>query len=132
MRASSGGGRDGAPYLAVTIGDCLTYAYDAAAVESYRGAWAEAVHIARTRRLPEHPTTPGQRLAPPGEDFAVACTVRGAQDVSVHGHTPAGGRPVIAVAVGSVTVHVHTGSAAASCLHAWTRAATVTALLEDA
>lgn len=34
VKASSGGGRGGAPYVVVGVGTCLTYAYDQAAVDS--------------------------------------------------------------------------------------------------
>ena len=34
VKASSGGGRGGAPYIVVQVGTCLTYAYDRAAVEA--------------------------------------------------------------------------------------------------
>lgn len=130
VRASSGGGRDEAPYLSVTVGNCLTYAYDTAAADCYLAAWTEAVHIARSLRLPEQPPLTGQRTSTPGQDFAVACTVRGQQHTSVHGHVTTG-RPTLTVAVGSVTVQVHTASAAVSYLAAWNRAATATALLES-
>ena len=131
VTASSGGGRDGAPYVAVTVGALLTYAYTKAAVDSHLDAWTKAAEVNRFVRLPEFAPASGHRRHV-GEDLVVACTVSAGQQHSVTSQAGADGRPVLIVTVGAVTVHVHTPTALHSYLAAWTRAATVTALLEDA
>lgn len=52
----------GAPYLAVTVRDCLTYAYDPA-VSCYGAARAEAVQIARALRMTEQQPRAGRVAA---------------------------------------------------------------------
>jgi hypothetical protein len=129
--AYSDGGRGGAPYLAVGVGTCLTYAYDQAAVASYREAWEDAERMNRSVRLPEFtPATATRRHA--GEDVGVLCNVSAEQRSTVRSSTGADGRPVITVTVGAVTVQAHTTTAVRSYLDAWRKAATVTGLLEDA
>ena len=53
VNASSGGGRGGAPYVAVGVGACLTYAYDRAAVTSHVVAWRDAEQVNRSVQLPD-------------------------------------------------------------------------------
>ena len=131
VRAYSGGGRGGAPYVVVGVGTCLTYAYDQAAVDSYVLAWEVAERLNRTVRLPEFtPTSATRRHA--GEDLSVLCNVTAEQRRNVLSSTGADGRPVITGTVGAVTVDVHTTSALRSYLAAWRKAATVTGMLEDA
>lgn len=123
--------RGGAPYLAVGVGTCLTYAYDEAAVASYLGAWEDAERMNRSVRLPEFiPTTATRRHA--GEDVSVLCNVSAEQRSTVRSSTGADGRPVLTVTVGAVTVQAHTTTAVRAYLDAWRKAATVTGLLEDA
>lgn len=131
VQASSGGGRDGRPYLAVAVGNSLTWAYDRAALKSYVSAWREAAQANQAVRLQEFAPGSGQG-AHDGEDLAVGCTVTSAQPYKVTATVGTGGRPVITVTVGAVTVAVHTTSALLSHLHAWTRAATAAGLLDTA
>ncbi len=117
VRASSGGGRGGAPYVVVQVGGCLTYAYDRAAVDSHLMAWQDAEQINRAVRLPELPPTSGTgRRA--GEDLGVLCQVSAEQPRSVTSSTGPDGRPIITVTVGAVTVEVHTTTALRSYLAA--------------
>lgn len=129
--AHSGGGRNDQAYVAVTVGACVTYAYDRAAVASYVAAWTEAAQANRCVRLPEFAPESGHLLHF-GEDLTVACNVTAAQRHSVSSSTGPDGRPVMTVTVGAVSVRVHTTSALQSYLSAWTKAATVTSLLQDA
>ena len=130
VRAYSGGGRGGAPYIAVGVGTCVTYAYDSAAVTSHVGAWEDAERMNRSVRLPEFaPATATRRHT--GEDLSVLCNVSAEQRSHVLSSTGADGRPVITVTVGAVTVDVHTTTALRSYLAAWRKAATVTGMLED-
>lgn len=130
VKASTGGGRGGAPYVVVQVGASLTYAYDQAAIDSYVRAWEAAERMNTSVRLPEFaPASASRRHT--GEDLSVLCNVSAEQRSSVFSTTGADGRPVITVTVGAVTVDVHTTSALSSYLAAWHRAATVTGLLED-
>ncbi len=131
VRASSGGGRGGAPYVVVQVAGCLTYAYDRAAVDSHLLAWRDAEQVNRTVRLPELPPTSGAR-GHAGEDLGVLCTVSAVQPRSVTGSTGPDGRPLITVTVGAVTVEVHTTTALRSCLVAWRKAGSASGLLKDA
>ncbi len=131
VRAYSGGGRGGAPYVVVGVGACLTYAYDQAAVASYLGAWEDAERMNRSVRLPEFtPATATRRHA--GEDVSVLCNVSAEQGSTVLGSTGADGRPVLTVTVGAVTVQVHTTTALRSYLVAWRKAGAVTGMLAPA
>jgi hypothetical protein len=131
IRASSGGGRGGAPYIAVQVGACLTYAYDRAAVRSHLEAWQQAEKVNRSVRLPEFlPATASRRHA--GEDLTVLCNISAAQHFAVTSNIGPDRRPVITVIVGAVTVDAHTTTALRSHLAAWRRAWTVTELLQDA
>ncbi len=130
VKASSGGGRGGAPYIAVQVGACLTYAYDRAAVRSHLEAWQQAEKVNRSVRLPEFlPATATRRHA--GEDLTVLCNVSAAQHFAVTSSIGADRRPVITVTVGAMTVDAHTTTALRSHLTAWRRACTVTDLLQN-
>jgi hypothetical protein len=131
VKASSGGGRGGAPYVVVQVGTCLTYAYDQAAIDSHVLAWEAAERMNRTVRVPEFtPASATRRHA--GEDLSVLCNVSADQRHTVTSSTGPDGRPVLTVTVGAVTVDVHTTTALRSYLAAWRKAATVTGMLEDA
>ncbi len=130
VKASSGGGRAGAPYVVIQVGTCLTYAYDQAAINSHVRAWEAAERMNLTVRVPEFtPASASRRHV--GEDLSVLCNVSGEQRSSVLSTTGADGRPLITVTVGAVTIDVHTTTALRSYLAAWRKAATVTGLLED-
>ena len=129
VQASSGGGRGGAPYIAVRVGSLLVYAYHHAAAESFLTGWEKAAQINRTVRLPEFQPRSAARIHA-GEDLAVVCTVGARQRHTVTAQHGPDGRPVLTVTVGAVTIDVHTTTALASHLQAWREAATVTALLE--
>jgi len=138
VRASSGGGRGGRPYVAVTVGACLTYVYDAAALATFLAAWTRAEQANRSVRLPDFapPSRTRGNLAPPGqqpdpEDLAVVHTVQADLVHSVLVDTDDLGRPVLTVTVGAVRVQVHTTTALRSDLAAWTQAGTVRVLLPD-
>jgi len=130
VQASRGGGREGLPYVAVTIGDCLTYVYDRDALASYLGAWREAARVNRAMRLGEFgPLRQEQREFACGEDFAVVCNVTGERHTSVSARVEASGRPVMTVIVGAVTTTVHTTTALRSYVEAWTLASKSRAIL---
>ena len=59
VHASGGGGRGDAPYVAVTVGKCLTYAYDRDALGAHLRAWRRAAELNRGLRLPGAPTPSG-------------------------------------------------------------------------
>jgi hypothetical protein len=132
VRASSGGGRGGGrPYLAVTVGECLTYVYDSDAFVSYLSAWRQAAALNRAVRLPEFgPLREQQQAFAHGVDFAVGANVTGEQHTAVVATTQATGRQVLTVVVGGVTVRVHTTTALLSYVAGWTRAETARAILE--
>ncbi len=52
VRASGGGGRNDQPYIAVTVGECLTYVYDRDALTSHLRAWKDAAKQNESLRLP--------------------------------------------------------------------------------
>jgi len=138
VRASSGGGRGGRPYVAVTVGACLTYVYDAAALATFLAAWTRAQQANRSVRLPEFapPSRTRGEVVPTGqhpdpEDLAVVHTVQADPVHSVLGGTDDLGSPVLTVTVGAVRVQVHTTTALRSYLAAWTQAGTVRVLLPD-
>ena len=126
--ASGGGGRDDLPYVAVTVGDCLTYVYDRAALASHVRAWQDAAALNRGLRLPEQPV-PADAHRHAGQDLALVCTVQGAQRHTVTGAGEPTG-PVLTVVVGAVTVRVHTTTALVSYLTGWTRADALAAILD--
>jgi len=112
-RAHSSGGRGDQPYIAVTVGDCLTYLYDRDALAAHVRAWREAAAHNQSLRLP---TAPAAQVAGPDErqDVSVVCTVFGAQQHAVTVEAGQSAR-VLSVVVGAVTVRVHS-SAALRCV----------------
>ena len=124
-------GAGGAPYVAVGVGCCLTYAYDRGAIDSHVSAWQDAEQVNRSVRLPEFPPATATRRHA-GEDLSVLCNVSAEQRHSVTSSAGPTGRPVITVTFGAVTVGVHTTTALRSHLTAWRKAATVTGMLKDA
>ncbi len=132
VHASSGGGRGGRPYLAVTVGQCLTYVYDFDALSCHLQTWREAAKLNRTVRLGEFgPSPAAQQAFAQGQDLTVVSHVTGGQPVTVHANTRASGRPVLIVTVGAVTIAVHTTTALTAYLHTWTRAGTAQEILEQ-
>ena len=129
VRASGGGGRGDAAYVAVTVGDCLTYSYDRDALRSHLRAWQEAAEVNRSLRLPEQPAREAAARQG-GQDVALVCTVTGAQRFTATSAVEAGA-PVLSVVIGAVTVRVHTTTALASYLAAWTEAQTLAGILDD-
>jgi len=116
-RAHAGGGRGDQPYIAVTVGDCLTYRYDRDALAAHVRAWREAAAHNQSLRLP---TAPAAQVAGPDgrQDVGVVCTVFG-------GHAR-----VLSVVVGAVTVRVHSSAALRCYLLAWNRAQALAVILE--
>ena len=55
VQASAGGGRGDLPYLAVTVGGCLTYVYDRDGLASHVAAWRDAAGYNQSLRLPPVP-----------------------------------------------------------------------------
>jgi hypothetical protein len=125
VRASSGGSRGGRPYVAVTVGECLTYVYDHDALVSYLSAWREAAALNRTVRLSEFgPLREQQQAFAHGAAFGVVANITGEQHTAVVASTEATGRQVLTVIVGGVAVRVHTTTALLSYVNGWTRADT--------
>ncbi|BEP14025.1 hypothetical protein acdb102_23360 [Acidothermaceae bacterium B102] len=60
VMARDGGGPQDRPYLAVSVGDCLTYVYDRDALFSHVNAWREAVRQAASVLLPRSGSPPGR------------------------------------------------------------------------
>jgi len=122
------GGRGGQRYIAVTVGDCLSYLYDRDALAGHVRAWREGAAHNQSLRLP---TAPAAQLAGPDgrQDVTVVCTVFGAQQHAVTGQ--AGQRTqVLSVVVGAVTVWVHSSAALRCYLLAWNRAQALAVILE--
>ena len=130
VRASSGGGRGGLAYVAVTVGQCLTYVYDVDGLGAHLQAWRQAAQMNRAVRLGEFgpPLTAQQGFAH-GQDLAVVCHVNGEQPVGGQASAGSGGRPVMTVTVGAVSTTVHTTTALLSYLDGWTRAGTAQVIL---
>ena len=109
VHAHASGGRGDQPYIAVTVGDCLTYLYDRDALAAHVRAWREAAAHNQSLRLP---TAPAAQVAGPDgrQDVSVVCTVFGAQQ---HAVTVEAGQStrVLSVVVGAVTVRVHSSAA---------------------
>lgn len=112
----------------MTVGQCLTYAYDRDALHSHLQAWTDATRQNTTLRLPM--TLPESAQPVALSEFAVVLSVIGPQRSRVIGEPGAQGRGVISVTVGAVTVRVHTSEALRSHLQAWTRAAALAAVLD--
>ncbi len=128
-RAHASGGRGDQPYIAVTVGDCLTYLYDRDALAGHVRAWREAAAHNQSLRLPTAP--PAQVAGPDGrQDVTVVCTVFGGQQHAVT--VEAGQRTrVLSVVVGAVTVRVHSSAALRSYLLAWSRAQALAVILDE-
>ena len=128
-RAHGSGGRGDQPYIAVTVGDCLTYLYDRDALAAHVRAWWEAAAHNQSLRLP---TAPAAQLAGPDgrQDVSVVCTVFGAQQ---HAVTVEAGQStrVLSVVVGAVTVWVHSSAALRCYLLAWNRAQALAVILDE-
>jgi len=130
VHAHASGGRGDQPYIAVTVGDCLTYLYDRDALAAHVRAWRDAAAYNQGLRLPTAPAAP-QVAGPDGrQDVTVVCTVFGAQQHAVT-IEPAQGGPVLSVVVGAVTVRVHSSAALRCYLLAWNRAQALAAILDE-
>ncbi len=107
--AHASGDRGDQRYIAVTVGDCLTYLYDRDALAAHVRAWREAAAHNQSLRLP---TAPAAQVAGPdgGQDVTVVCTVFGAQQHAVTVEAGQSAR-VLSVVVGAVTVWVHSSAA---------------------
>jgi len=127
-RAHAGGGRGDQPYIAVTVGDCLSYLYDRDALAAYVRAWREAATHNQSLRLP---TAPAAQVAGPDgrQDVSVVCTVFGGQQHAVTVEAGQSAR-VLSVVVGAVTVWVHSSAALRCYLLAWNRAQALAVILE--
>ncbi len=128
-RAHAGGGRGDQPYIAVTVGDCLTYLYDRAALAGHVRAWREAAAHNQSLRLP---TAPAAQVAGPDgrQDVSVVCTVFGGQQHAVTVEVGQRTR-VLSVVVGAITVWVHSSAALRCYLLAWSRAQALAAVLDE-
>ncbi len=128
-RAHAGGGRGDQPYIAVTVGDCLTYLYDRDALAAHVRAWREAAAYNQSLRLP---TAPAAQVAGPDgrQDVTVLCTVFGAQQHAVTVEAGQAAR-VLSVVVGAVTVRVHSSAALRCYLLAWSRAQALAVILDE-
>ena len=62
VHAHASGGRGDQPYVAVTVGDCLSYLYDRDALAAHVRAWREAAAHNQSLRLP---TAPAAQVAGP-------------------------------------------------------------------
>lgn len=120
VTAASVGGRGDKPHVVVWVGECLTYVYDREALRSHVDAWREAAKQNTSVRLPAKPTASGTLQN--GQDLALVRNVYGRQWHAVLAEQTSTGSVVITVAVGAVTVRVHSAEALRSYLLAWTRA----------
>jgi hypothetical protein len=125
----SGGGRNDQPYIAVTVGECLTYVYDRGALMSYLQAWQQAAAQNNVTRLPVTAATASAHQ--PGQDFAIACNVVGWQRTTVIEETTPPGVRRIAVTVGAVCVRIYASEALRCHVAAWTRAADLAVIFDD-
>jgi len=129
VHAHASGGRGDQRYIAVTVGDCLTYLYDRDALAAHVRAWREAAAHNQSLRLP---TAPAAQVAGPDgrQDVTVVCTVFGGQQHAVT--VEAGQRTrVLSVVVGAVTVRVHSSAALRCYLLAWNRAQALAVILAE-
>ena len=117
-RAHASGGHGDQPYIAVTVGDCLSYLYNRDALAAHVRAWREAAAHNQSLRLP---TAPAAQVAGPDgrQDVGVVCTVFG-------GHAR-----VLSVVVGAVTVWVHSSAALRCYPLAWNRAQALAMILDE-
>ena len=129
VHAHASGGRGDQPYIAVTVGDCLSYLYDRDALAAHVRAWREAAAHNQSLRLPT--ASAAQIAGPDGrQDVSVVCTVFGAQQHAVT--VEAGQRArVLNVVVGAVTVWVHSSAALRCYLLAWSRAQALAVILDE-
>jgi len=127
-RAHARGGRGDQRYIAVTVGDCLSYRYDRDALAAHVRAWREGAAHNQSLRLP---TAPAAQVAGPDgrQDVTVVCTVFGAQQHAVTVQAGQSAR-VLSVVVGAVTVRVHSSAALRCYLLAWNRAQALAVILE--
>jgi len=125
--ANGGGGPQDQPYIAVTVGDALTYVYDQVGLACHVTAWREAAGLNGAVRLPARSCAAPQAR----HDLSVLCHTVGWQRVSVVGEHPSDATPAaISVVVGAVTVRVHTSEALRCYVDAWTRAERLGAVLD--
>ncbi len=128
VHAHARGGRGDQPYIAVTVGDCLTYLYDRDALAAHVRAWREAAAHNQSLRLP---TAPAQVAGPDGrQDVSVVCTVFGGQQHAITVEAGQAAR-VLSVVVGAVTVRVHSSAALRCYLLAWSRARALAVILDE-
>ena len=117
---ATAGGRDNKPYIAVRVGECLTYAYDRRALMSYLRAWERAAAANGKIRLPAITATAAVQR--PGQDFAIVCNATGWQRSTVDEETSETGARRLLVTIGAVHVRVYAAEGLRSHLSAWTRA----------
>jgi len=132
VRVLGYGGGDGTdridqPYVAVTVGECLTYVYDHEALASHLAAWQDAGKQNAAVRLP---AAPDRSTHPSGQEMVVLCNTMGRQRHVVTADTDTAGRRALNVVVGAVTVRVHTTDALLCYLLAWTRAAALAGIFD--
>jgi len=128
VRAHAGGGRGDQRYIAVTVGDCLSYLYDRDALAVHVRAWREAAAYNQSLRLPT--ALAAQVAGPDGrQDVSVVCAVFGARQHAVTVEAGQSAR-VLSVVVGAVTVWVHSSAALRCYLLAWSRARALAVILE--
>ncbi len=125
----SGGARNDQPYIAVTVGECLTYVYDRGALMSYLRIWQTAAAHNNVTRLPVTAATASAHQ--PAQDGAIACNVVGWQHTTVVEETTLPGVRRLAVTVGAVCVRVYASEALRCHLAAWTRAADLAVIFDD-
>jgi hypothetical protein len=126
--ANGGGGPQDQPYIAVTVGDALTYVYDQVGLACHVTAWRKAASYNGGVRLPSRSAAAPQA----GHDLSVLCHTVGWQRVSVVGEQLSDTTPAaISVVVGAVTVRVHTSEALRFYVDAWTRAERLGAVLNE-
>ena len=129
VHAHASGGRGDQPYIAVIVGDCLTYLYDRDALAAHVRAWRDAAAHNQSLRLP---TAPAAQVAglDGRQDVTVVCTVFGGQQHAVT--VQAGQRTrVLSVVVGAVTVWVLSSAALRCYLLAWSRARALAVILDE-
>jgi type IV pilus biogenesis protein CpaD/CtpE len=129
VTARDGGGLEDKPYIAVAVGDCLTYAYDRDALFSHVHAWRDAAAQNTSLRLPTT-TVAATAAATIGQDTSVLTNVIGHQRHAITAETTPAGDPVLSVRVGALTVRVHTAPALRCYLTAWERAAALAPVLD--
>ncbi len=129
VHAHASGGRGDQRYIAVTVGDCLTYLYDRDALAAHVRAWREAAAHNQSLRLP---TAPAAHVAGPDgrQDVTVVCAVFAGQQ---HAVTVEAGQStrVLSVRVGAVTVRVHSSAALRCYLLAWSCARALAVILDE-